>query len=1535
MEVIGLAKGKVIGVSIKLDGADKYNADLKNASRNMRVLKSEMDLAKSSFAKNEKSVESLSAVNEVLGKTITEQKKRVSTLADALKETEDVYGKNSDEVKRMQIEYNKSVTNLNKLTREFEENKDAIEDLSKKMKDGSESIEDLNESLNRAESSINVFGEVLKANLASSAIEFGVNKIVGTISELGNACIDFAKDSSTAFNSLQVQTGATDTEMESLSSTMKEIYADNFGESMNDIANSMSIVQQQTGLTGDALKKCTEEAYLFQDSFDGDIQDSVKAVNVLMQKFGVTSTQAYSLLTQGVQKGLNSNQDMLDIITEYSNQFSQAGLSATDMFNMISNGAKTGSWSVDKMGDAFKEFSIRMNDGTVDEYLKQLNLDAKQLVTGFQTGGNSAKTSMATISKALSECNDETLKYQTGVGLFGTMWEDMGETACLALLNTQGEIENTTKALEAINNQRYDNIGSTLEGLKRKIISEIVEPLGEQAQPKIEEIIEYVNAHGDEIAEQIGNIGEVTGDLITFVVSHGDEIISLISGVGAGFVTWNVATMVSNVVGSIQKLKTATQGATTAQAAFNAIMASNPVGLIATGIAGITTALMTYMTISANSAEETVKLNDEYQSLLDTSRELNKESSNYNQTRNDLAGSLEEEAIQAEILTDKLFALQEQGNLTDGQQEVQKQLISDLNELYPELNFQIDETTGKYNMSRDAVNSFIDSAKNMAKVQALQEQYAEIAKDEAEAIQNKTKAEEELKEVTEKLSQAQIEHNKNRIDFNDDTKSVIKYQKQYDALKETIDNSEKTISNCNEEYSALDSAIEGYRKGANSATNATNSLSDAQVTSSEQVAKTKEAYEEAYSSIKDSIESAVDGFDKFDGGEKTSAKELQSNLDSQIKGIEEWNKNITSIAKRTNEEFAQWLADMGTNNAENVEAINSMTDEELEKYVQTWRDKQDAVAEASSDIMDSAYKTIADKQKTITVESGSNGVETGEHYASGIAIGIRNGQSYVDSAVDAITDEVDTRTRENLEIHSPSVKGKKLGDYYAQGFAEGISGGTGYIDSATKEISDSAVNGVRVNLEIHSPSVKAKMLGNNFGQGLANGIKSQKDNVKKSASELSDEILSAAEKKLSHYEILTNSTFSPKEQITYWTNIRKQLKKYSDAWYEATKHIQEARNEQKELAKESKELAEEQKANRKEIRADYRANLKEVRADLKSAIQDAWSTYKSESTALWESYANELASKTQSIFSQSNPFELFDSESNMSKYETADTLTAKLKSQVEGYKEFQDTMSSLTKKGLSEYIVDYLNDLGAEGGLEYAKLIDSMSSKQLQEYNSLLEQKHQLSSNMATSQLADLKADTEKQVSELKDSTLANIQTLTKEANAKIKEYFTEYNGALVEAGGKLDTTMEQFVTKVSDKGKVTITKTVKNMETASKSSASKTAVNNVATNTASTLSSTANLNKYKEAGLKAGNAYKAGLEQATYGLDLVSTNTSLQSKLTSNLISEEQMGTLVSGIQNGVKTSVNDIISQMNSEVYLDDTFIGMMKNSIKRDLS
>lgn len=234
------------------------------------------------------------------------------------------------------------------------------------MHEVSSAADELDNSLNDAADGAQEAGNALEDALA---IE-GVDELTDAFSGIADSVKEFGLEGQSSLNQLQAQLGLTNDEMGEFEGIINEIYADNFGESLSDIGENMALVHQNTGLAGEALKQCTENAYLLSDVYEIDIADSTKAADALMQKFGLTADEAYNLIAQGAESGLNKNDDLIDIITEYSPSFANAGYSAEDMFNALANGAETGAFSIDSLGDAFKEMNIRIMDGSADDYLK-------------------------------------------------------------------------------------------------------------------------------------------------------------------------------------------------------------------------------------------------------------------------------------------------------------------------------------------------------------------------------------------------------------------------------------------------------------------------------------------------------------------------------------------------------------------------------------------------------------------------------------------------------------------------------------------------------------------------------------------------------------------------------------------------------------------------------------------------------------------------------------------------------------------------------------------------------------------------------------------------------------------------------------------------------------------------------------------------------------------------------------------------------------------------------------------------------------
>lgn len=344
---------------------------------------------------------------------------------------------------------------------------------------------------------------------------------------IGSAAINVSTDVDKAMNDFASSTGTAVEELGKYEEAMLNIYNNNFGESFEDIAASMGEVKRimGEGMGAEALETMTQDALMLRDTFEFEVSESVRTANSLMDQFGLTGKEAYNLIAQGAQSGLNQNGDMLDVLNEYSVQFAQMGYDAEDMFNMLVNGAESGTWSIDKLGDAAKEFNIRMSDGTANKAIEKLGLNVDEINKKYAAGGDSAQGATQEIIAALQSVENENERYLLGQQLMGTMWEDLGEDAVLALLDTQGAISNTKDALAEINEIKYDDLGSMFEGLKRNFETLLL-PLGNALIPLIMQVVQVIQDNMPMIESIIATLTPVITDLFSNLIPPLMELIS-------------------------------------------------------------------------------------------------------------------------------------------------------------------------------------------------------------------------------------------------------------------------------------------------------------------------------------------------------------------------------------------------------------------------------------------------------------------------------------------------------------------------------------------------------------------------------------------------------------------------------------------------------------------------------------------------------------------------------------------------------------------------------------------------------------------------------------------------------------------------------------------------------------------------------------------------------------------------------------------------------------------------------------------------
>lgn len=371
---------------------------------------------------------------------------------------------------------------------------------------------------------------------------------------VGTAAIKFSSDSQDAFQQFAAATGTASNEMGKYKDMINDVYKDNFGESINDVAEAMATVNQNMSYLDDsALQKCTEYAYTLSDTFGVDVAESTRAADSLIKNYGVSAREAFNLMTQGMQSGLNFSDELFDNIDEYSVQFKKLGLDAEDMFSVFANGAQNGAFNLDKIGDAVKEFSIRAIDGsdTTKQGFEALGMNADEMAQKFGAGGKTAKEAFNEVIEGLASMDDPVAQSAAGVNLFGTMWEDLGPQVITSMSTASDAIDKSRESVEGLVNVKYDTLSGALGGLWRTIQVDVLQPIGNQLIPYVTKGISAIQKFTD----KWNKLGPTTQKTVVKFAAVAASVGPVLMGFGK--ISTGISTMISNfgkVGGAITRL---------------------------------------------------------------------------------------------------------------------------------------------------------------------------------------------------------------------------------------------------------------------------------------------------------------------------------------------------------------------------------------------------------------------------------------------------------------------------------------------------------------------------------------------------------------------------------------------------------------------------------------------------------------------------------------------------------------------------------------------------------------------------------------------------------------------------------------------------------------------------------------------------------------------------------------------------------------------------------------------------------------------
>ncbi|MEK4595692.1 phage tail tape measure protein [Bacillus sp. FSL R9-9497] len=334
--------------------------------------------------------------------------------------------------------------------------------------------------------------------------DVGTNMTTGVslpLAGIGAAAVKVASDFDTSQRNIQSSLGLTEKGAENLGKVAKETWKDGFGQSIEEVDQSLiKVYQNMKEVPHEELEEATKSAMTLGKTFDSDINEVTRGAGQLMNQFGISSKEAFDLFAAGGQEGLNYSNEMFDNVAEYAPLYKQAGFSANEMFTIMANGTRDGSYNLDYINDLVKEFGIRVQDGSkgVSDAFAEMSPQTQKVWDNFNKGKGTSADVFNAVLGDLGKMDDKVKANQLGVAVFGIKWEDMGAQAVLGLNNANGALGDVEGTMGKMQKTQQEAFGVRWQKLMRTTMASL-EPLGqaildiaEVALPPIIKTVEVV-----------------------------------------------------------------------------------------------------------------------------------------------------------------------------------------------------------------------------------------------------------------------------------------------------------------------------------------------------------------------------------------------------------------------------------------------------------------------------------------------------------------------------------------------------------------------------------------------------------------------------------------------------------------------------------------------------------------------------------------------------------------------------------------------------------------------------------------------------------------------------------------------------------------------------------------------------------------------------------------------------------------------------------------------------------------------------------
>ena len=563
----------------------------------------------------------------------SEESKKLKAQLDETKEAhakaENAVKKQEDAIAKNTIKVNESRVALADQQTELKRTEEELNSTGKKWTDFGQEITAAGNNMDETGKKTVSLGDIIKANLISSAIINGVKALANGLKTLATAAVGVGSD----FESGMTLVAAT------MGITTEEIAAgsEEFDKLQKAAKEAGATTQFSATQAAEALN------YMALAGYDAD-----KSIETLPTVLNLAAAGGMDLATAS------------DMVTDSMSALGDAAGTTEGFVDKMAKTSQKSNTNVQQLGEAILTVGGTAKNlaGGVVEMNTVLGIFADNGVKGAEGG-----TALRNVILSLTAPTDKAKKQMEALGLqvfdangnmrpLNETFNDLNGILGTMTQGEQTEVLNSifnkvdlksVNALLANSGERFDELSGyisdcdgaaadmaatmndNLQG-KVTILKSGLEGLGIAAYEKfktpltnaVENITEVIgqlqtdltdgslSGALEKIATGFGNMVEKASEIVAailptlleglgWIADNGETIVSVLAGIGAGFAVFKVATLINTVITAMQGFKAAVAAAQVVQALMNVTMAANPIILVVTLIAVLVAAIVGFI----------------------------------------------------------------------------------------------------------------------------------------------------------------------------------------------------------------------------------------------------------------------------------------------------------------------------------------------------------------------------------------------------------------------------------------------------------------------------------------------------------------------------------------------------------------------------------------------------------------------------------------------------------------------------------------------------------------------------------------------------------------------------------------------------------------------------------------------------------------------------------------------------------------------------------------------------------------------------